>query len=140
MTWHISIRHVMRALHLIGSASLMATILLVVGIIVLPPPTQSTCANVVAIALTSPDRPVAGSWACLASRQQRLASRSGFDGEVGLQRLAQSRGRDQMLLLGATSDGGYLYEFSGKTTSPLLVIVWMDTDGHVVRIDQDEAP
>jgi len=98
------------------------------------------CADRVAHALSSPRAIVPGSYACLSPNMQSLATRLGYDGDAGLQRLAADRGRDQSVALGQSADGGFLFEFSGSGTSNQLMVLWIDPDGLVFRIDSDDAP
>jgi len=103
-------------------------------------PRGQFCADRVARALTSPKSIVPGSYACLSPSMQSLATRLGYDGDAGMQRLAAARGRDQSVALGQSAEDGFLFEFSGSGTSTQLMVLWVDPDGLVFRIDSDDAP
>lgn len=139
MTWSLKLGWIRTAARITLTAALVVPILGTVGFLALPPPPVPHCAQLVAEAISSPKSLVAGSFNCLAGSEQEAAAFGGYDGDAGLQRVAQARGRDHVSLIGATGDGGYLYEMSGKAVGPVLIIIWVDSTGHVSGIDSDRA-
>lgn len=100
-------------------------------------PTQPGCPALVAHALTSPAL-VRGSFACLSSDLQFQAAVGGYDADAGLQQLAKDRGYSSARYLGTSSRGAAVYEFSGSHS--VVVLLWTDSHGKVMRIDQDAGP
>lgn len=105
----------------------------------LPAPQPGGCVAKVAAAISTPQHAVRGSFACLAPQFQLQAAVAGYDGDTGLQQLAKERGRDHARFVGAATDGGYVYELSGKSATAITVIMYLDRDGRVTRIDSDAA-
>jgi len=142
VTWSFRTSHLRLALRWASTAVIAALILGSVGALALPPPkgpgqVEAPCAHTVATALSTPQRPVAGSWDCLSLMQQLQAVGAGFNGDEGLRQFSQTMGRDQMRYLGATGDGGFVYELTGTNGGPALVMIWVDSTGHVVAIHTD---
>jgi len=105
----------------------------------IPPESPSGgCADRIAQALTSPAAPVHDSFACFAPSEQLQAAMGGYVGDAGLQQLAKEHGYTYAHYVGRTGLGFQMYEFSGPDRAPSLVLLLVNSDGKVMRIDQDQ--
>lgn len=98
------------------------------------------CADAVAAALTSPDRPVAGAFACLnAELGASLARATGKSGDAALLDVAKLPPVfTSISSRGTTSDGGHFYVLEGtdkdnKPSSEILLI-YQDDKGKVSAV------
>jgi len=105
----------------------------------MPPAQPSGCVATVVKAVTTPAHAVRGSFACLSDAQQFSAAIAGYDQDSGLQKLAAERGRTHARFIGASSDGAFIYELSGKGVSSVTLLIYVDGSGRVTRIDSDQA-
>jgi hypothetical protein len=94
---------------------------------------ESTCADRVAAALTTP-APVAGAWDCLDHDLQNRMHAFAIDGDEGLSTIAFQASRSSETYLGRTVDGGYLYWYRGTYRDGVLA-VWLDRQGQVVAFN-----
>lgn len=97
------------------------------------------CVALVARAISDPRLPVTGAWDCLGATMQADGSAAGYSGDAGLQKLAAARGHATARYVGMSEGVAYVYELSGGTVKPVTVIMYVDSSGKVLRVDQDQA-
>jgi hypothetical protein len=141
MTWNLplSLAQLRRAWRVFATTAPLIGILAGVGFIALPAPDpQPKCASIFASALSSPDRPIAGSYRCQTAFMQMQATLAGYPGDEGIQAYAQEEGYTGAVFIGSTGDGGWLYEVGGD--EPRLLVVWLDDAGRVKGFGTATAP
>lgn len=99
---------------------------------------RSACADLVAHALSVPER-TPGAWACLDASLQNRMHAFGIDGDGGLAFIPFQSSRRSETYLGRTPDGGYVYWFQGVNRDGVLVI-WLDKRGRVAAFNSGIHP
>jgi hypothetical protein len=122
---------------------LLAAIALVLVACAIDSPAASDprhCADLVARSMSSPDRPVAGSFGCYSKEIQATFRAYGATNEIALQRGAQlSPVYRSSRYLGSTANHGLLYELRGYHSDE-VVVLWEGDDGRIEQVSSITKP